>query len=85
MCSFQDTVIGIYALSQLAVAMSSKRVNLIVNVTTDDASHKFTVNEENMLVFQKYEVTFFKNCRQESVSVLNLGILLLSSANFLGP
>lgn len=52
----QDTVIGIYALSQLAENLFSKRINLIVNVTTNDSTHKFTVNEENMMVFQKYEV-----------------------------
>lgn len=41
--------------------MSPKRVNLIVNVTTDDANHKFTVNEENSMAFQKYEVHYLTN------------------------
>ncbi|KAK7574336.1 hypothetical protein V9T40_011527 [Parthenolecanium corni] len=73
--STQDTIIAIYALSQLSEIMSPKRVNLIVNVTTDDANHKFTVNEENSMAFQKYEV--HPTVRNISISSFGTGFSVI--------
>ncbi|XP_065223295.1 CD109 antigen-like isoform X2 [Planococcus citri] len=73
--STQDTVVAIYSLSKLAEKIASKRTNLIVNITSDDSTHKATINEGNSLVLQKYEM--HRNIRNISITSYGTGFAVV--------
>ena len=77
--SSQDTVVGLQALSKLAAKIYSPNSNVEIKVTPDEGSTKtLTVNDENALVLQKYELPSTSRNFNVSATGTGFGILQLS-------
>lgn len=57
--STQDTVIGLQALGEYAEKTYDSKFDVQVNIRSGEDQHNFSVNAENSIVLQSYEVCFF--------------------------
>lgn len=76
--STQDTVVGLQALARLASKVSSGTNDLKINVNSEDKNVELSVNAQNSLILQKYELS--PNSRHFDVSANGQGISLLQIA-----
>ena len=76
--STQDTVVGLQALAKLASKGSDNQNDIKINIKTDEKSLDITVNSENSLVLQKFELP--SNSRHFDITSNGQGSCLLQIA-----